>query len=97
MDPQIKMKSTDPEYFKMYQGELYKTKLCQKINCKTCGATVSVKSLKRHSETPRCRTHAIVQAEENSEIRSALETMLKQKGVGVARYYQVLFLNEERG
>ena len=80
METPIKMKSTDPEYFKMYQRELYKTKLCQKINCKTCGATVSVKALKRHSETPRCRTHAIVQAEPNSEIRLALETMLKKKG-----------------
>ena len=96
METPVKMKSTDPEYFKMYQRELYKTKLCQKINCKTCGATVSVKALKRHSETPRCRTHAIVQAEKNPEIRLALETMLKKRG-GRCTILPSFFLNEIRG
>jgi len=74
------MKSTHPEYFKMYQRELYKTKLCLKINCECCGAVVSVKSLKRHSESPKCRRRALVQEEKNPQIRGLLEKMLKNKG-----------------
>ena len=90
METTTKMKSTDPEYFKMYQRELYKTKLCQTINCKTCGATVSVKSLKRQRDSQVSDTRHRPDRDESIN-QVGVGNPAEKKGVGIARYYRVSF------
>jgi hypothetical protein len=96
MDP-VKMKSNDPEYFKMYQRELYKTKLCVKINCQCCGAIITVKSLKRHSETPKCMKHSSVpRAFDLKEAGERLMKAMMEQGWDVEGFERY-FSDERRG
>ena len=45
----------DTEYFKLYQRELYKRRLCVKCICEHCGIQTTNTEIKKHQNTPRCR------------------------------------------
>ena len=47
----------DKEYYKLYQGELYKTRLCKKCICEIYGTTTTFKNMKNHQTTNKCKRY----------------------------------------
>ena len=50
----------DKEYYKLYQRNLYASRLGVKCVCEICGSETTNKNLKKHLETKKCQKHLIV-------------------------------------
>ena len=72
----MKLKSSDPEYFKVYQRELYKTKLGQKCKCEFCGAIVTVRWMTKHKKSNKCKTRPMQDDERREELLAQLVKLL---------------------
>jgi hypothetical protein len=79
-----KLKSDDPEYFKMYQRELYKNKLGLKSKCSHCGSIVSLKHMARHKLNQKCINKPLQSEERSSEILKELIKMVKERKITIS-------------
>jgi hypothetical protein len=79
-----KLKSSDPNYFKIYQRELYKNKLGHKCKCDVCGSIVSLKYMSRHKKLEKCSANLLTGEARCSEILKELVKLVKEKEVTIS-------------
>jgi hypothetical protein len=79
-----KLKSNDPEYFKMYQRELYKNKLGLKTNCCNCGKIVSFKSLNRHQKNPKCINNPLQDDDRYKNLLEEIKKLVKENKLTIS-------------
>ena len=68
----------DKEYYKLYQRQLYASRLGVKCVCEVCGGITTNKNLAKHLETKKCQKHLIVNKTSFKDRVERLEKILSR-------------------